>query len=285
LKDKQQIIQYNGMSETGEGDVSRKGLPIIVGGCHRSGTSLVRFMLDAHSRIYCGPEVKFFLDFYSDYLNDPVQPARFMTSARRMLPKQQLFKVLGRSFVVLHERAAARAGKPRWADKNPENVLYLEDWQRLLSENWVLVHVVRNPLDTLASLKEAKFNPLVIPSELGARIDLYKRYTQAGLDFGKLHPERYYRVVYERLVDRPKSVTSSLMDWLEESFETEQLDFNSVHHQKGLEDRKVRKTTRVHAESVGRWKKLLMPSEVEQIYRECGPLWQRIVDDPDYGSH
>ena len=31
-------------------------LPIIVGGCFRSGTSLVRRLLNAHSRIFCGPD-------------------------------------------------------------------------------------------------------------------------------------------------------------------------------------------------------------------------------------
>ena len=182
------------MSKTRKGDGLRKDPPIIIGGFYRSGTTLVRYILDTHSRIYCGPEVKFFLDFYGDYLNDPIRPARFMTSARNMLPEKQLLRVLGRTFVVLHEKAAARAGKPRWADKTPENVLYLEDWQLLLDDNWVFVHVVRNPLDTLASLRGVKFSPQVISPELGARIDLYKRYTQAGLDFGRLHPGRYYRV-------------------------------------------------------------------------------------------
>ena len=50
--------------------MSRNTWPIIVGGCHRSGTSLVRRLLNAHSRIYCGPEVKFFRDFFKDERDD-----------------------------------------------------------------------------------------------------------------------------------------------------------------------------------------------------------------------
>ncbi|MBI3997802.1 MAG: sulfotransferase [Armatimonadetes bacterium] len=53
--------------------VSRKSWPIIIGGCPRSGTSLVRRILNAHSRIYSGPEVKFFRDFSGDYPNDPLR--------------------------------------------------------------------------------------------------------------------------------------------------------------------------------------------------------------------
>lgn len=47
--------------------------------------------------------------------------------------------------------------------KNPENILYFKDWQQLLGDRWILVQVVRNPLDTLASIKEMRF-PLTIPT-------------------------------------------------------------------------------------------------------------------------
>jgi hypothetical protein len=45
--------------------------PIIIGGCHRSGTSLLRRILNARSRIHCGPEIKFLRDFHGDYYGDP----------------------------------------------------------------------------------------------------------------------------------------------------------------------------------------------------------------------
>lgn len=61
--------------------------PIVVGGCYRSGTSLVRRLLDSHPCIHCGPEVKFFRDFYADYIDveDPISHLRFMVTARTLL--------------------------------------------------------------------------------------------------------------------------------------------------------------------------------------------------------
>lgn len=262
-------------SEGSQETPAQNTLPIIVGGCYRSGTSMLRRMLNAHPRIYCGPEVKFFRDFYGDYVNDPIRHGRFLSSARRMLSDTVLLRVLGQSFVTLHKWAAARAEKPRWADKNPENVLYLEDWQQLLGDDWLFVHMVRNPLDTLASIKEAEF-PRVIPPELDKRIEIYKRYTQAGLDFAERHPERYYRVVYEEMAEQPERVLSELMQWLGEELDPVQLDFNSANHQKGLEDPKVSHTTTVHSGSVGRWKELLTAEEADEITRECEPLWRQV---------
>jgi hypothetical protein len=252
--------------------------PIIVGGCHRSGTSLLRRILDAHSRIFCGPEVKFFQDFYSGYVQDPIRHGRFFTTARMALPEAELLELFGSAFVKLHERAAARAGKVRWADKCPENVVYLDDWARLLGDRWLFVHVVRNPLDTLASIKEIRF-PFAIPSGLGARIDFYKRYFEAGLAFGAAAPDRYHRIVYEELVREPRTTLEGLHEWLGEVFELEQLSFNARPHQNGLEDPKVGRTERIHDESVGRWRQVLDDDEAAEIVERCAVLWRQIDAD------
>lgn len=258
--------------------MSRNRWPVVVGGCHRSGTSLVRRILNAHPRVHCGPEVKFFRDLAGDYQHDPLRHLRFTASARALVSEADLLEVLGGAFIALHERAAERAGKPRWADKNPDNLLYLDRWQNLLGDRWLLVHVVRNPLDTLASIKEARF-PLSIPPELEARIHFYRRYTQAGLDFGTANPDRYYRLVYEELVESPEAAVARLMEWLGERFDPAQLSFNDVPQGGGLEDPKVAATSGIHSESIGRWAQALSPGEQRTISRETRDLWE--VIDPD----
>ena len=249
--------------------------PIIVGGCYRSGTSLVRRLLNAHSRINCGPEVKFFRDFYADYFCDPVKHLRFTTSARTLLPESELLQILGQAFIAMQERAAERADKPRWADKNPENVLYLNQWQALLGNNWALVHVVRNPLDTLASMKEHPF-PHTLPADLEDRIEVYLRYNEAALDFEECHSDRYYRVRYEHLVSSPEQALPALMTWLNERFEPQQLSFNEAPRQDGLEDPKIGMTSAIHNNSVGRWKTVLANVEIETILRETTASWLRL---------
>jgi hypothetical protein len=254
--------------------------PIIVGGCHRSGTSLVRRLLNAHSRIYCGPEVKFFQDFYGDYVNDPVRHARFFASAQALLPQAELLEVFGQAYVTLQARAARRAGKLRWADKNPGNVLHLADWGRLLGDNWFFVHVVRNPLDTLASIKESNF-PVAIPADFRARIAFYRRYTEAGLDFSRAHPGRSVRLRYEDLVRSPRATLEDFMQRLGEAWEPAQLQFNATHHQPGLEDPKIASTTGIHADSLCRWPIQFTPGEASAIWRQTEDLWCSIAPDVD----
>jgi Sulfotransferase family len=254
----------------------RNRWPIVVGGCHRSGTSLVRRVLNAHSRIFCGPEVKFFRDFYGHYKDDPIRHLRFFQTARTVLQEEELLDIFGKAFAEMHGRAAERAGKARWADKNPENVLYLSQWQRLLGNEWLMIHVVRNPLDTLASMKEARF-PLSLPEKLEERIEFYRHYTTAGLEFGKANPDRYCGLIYEKLVRSPEPELPKLMTWLGEEFEAGQLDFNrEPKSEHGLEDRKIAATTEIHGKSVGRWSSILNSREIKKIRAATDSLWSQI---------
>ncbi|MGE5140480.1 MAG: sulfotransferase family protein [Rudaea sp.] len=253
-------------------------MPIIIGGCHRSGTSLLRRIINAHSRIYCGPEIKLFRDLYNDYYYERLVHERFLSTAQSVLSRYELLDMLGPVWIDIHTRAAAQAGKPRWADKNPENIVYAQVWERLLGDQWLLVHIVRNPLDTLASIKEARFDN-TIPPNLHGRIDFYRRYNEAGLKLAAEMQSRYYRLAYEELVMYPEETLGKLMEWLGEEFEISQLDFNRTPVQKGTEDPKIRETTKIHQQSVGRWPDILMPEEAAVVRHELEPLWKQF--DPE----
>ncbi len=253
--------------------------PIVVGGCHRSGTSLVRRILNAHSRIYCGPEIKFFRDFYADYFQDGIAHLRFTATARAMLPENEALEILGAAFVRMHEQAARNHAKARWADKCPENVLYLEQWQRLLGEDWCFVHVARNPLDVLASMAEAGFD-LTIPTDFEARVAFWRTYTEAALQFAERHPERCYRLWYEALAAEPQREIERLMAWLGERCEPAQLSYNSAAaHQSGLEDPKVAAADAVHDRSTGRWREALSEAQARLARERTAGLWERLCAD------
>jgi len=229
--------------------------PVIIGGFYRSGTSLVRRIFDSHPNFYCGPELKFFKDFYADYLADPLAHVRYFSSARAMgLKENQLLDVFGRSFIECHELAAKKYGKRRWADKNPENILYLEQWRRLLGDNFVFIHVVRNPLDALASLNEIGFKKTV-PESFDAKIALYDQYLKAAFEFQQNNHVETILLHYEDLVTEPRNTLSKLFQRLGESFEERILElFYLPERNPGLEDPKVSETRNIHVDSIDRWK-------------------------------
>ncbi len=241
-----------------------KEIPIIVGGFYRSGTSLTRRLLDAHSRIHCGPEVKFFKDLRGDYLDDPLGHVRFFSTLPSLgLELDEIRDIFGRAFIEAHELATHKAGKVRWADKNPENVLYLEQWKHLLPGGFAFIHVVRHPLDVLASLLEIGF-PRAVPATFEDKIKFLKTFVDAGSQYETLHPSMSFRVRYEELVAAPTTTLKSLFNWLGEDFEPQVLDsFSHAERRRGIEDPKVTMSKTVHDRSVGRWRTDLTSEQLE----------------------
>ena len=248
-----------------------KNIPIIVGGFYRSGTSLVRRLLDSHSRIHCGPEVKFFKDFYGDYLQDDLHHVRlFRTLSTLGLVEEEMLSIFGRAFVESHELAARKAGKVRWADKNPENVFYLKQWSQLLPGGFVFIQIVRNPLDALASLKEIGFHKAV-PAAFVDKVRLLKKFLDEGQIYAEQHPETSLTLCYEDIVRVPEATLEYLFTWLGETFEPEVLQrYFLPERGDGIEDPKVKMTHNVHDHSIGRWHKDLTPEEIKAIQSILG---------------
>lgn len=247
--------------------------PIIIGGFYRSGTSLLRRLLDSHHHIYCGPEVKFFRDFYGNYLKDELAHLRLFSTIRTMgLNEKTLLEVFGKAFIECHSLAAKKAGKRRWADKNPENVLYLDQWHTLLEGELMFVNVIRNPLDALASLNEAGFKK-TIPQEFVRKMALYKKYLEKTYAFIEKYPELSFTIRYEDLTINPRETLTELLSFLGESYDEAMLqEFFSHHRKAGIEDPKVAKTRSIHTQSIHRWKKDLSEEQIYECQKHLG-LW------------
>jgi hypothetical protein len=119
--------------------------------------------------------------------------------------------------------------------------------------------------------------PLTLPSELDARIRLFLDLHAAGLRFGEQYPERYLRIHYEALSKHPEQALSSLMRWLGESPEPRQFSFNSVEHQTGLEDPKIRSTSGILTSRIGGWREVLSDAQADVIRAATAGLWTRLA--------
>ena len=78
-------------------------LPVIIGGFYRSGSSLLRRLIDSHSSFHCGPEVKFFEDFYGDYLADDLRHVRlFSTLTALGLTESEMLFIAASEWFYIH---------------------------------------------------------------------------------------------------------------------------------------------------------------------------------------
>lgn len=252
-------------------------VPIIIGGFYRSGTSLLRRIIDSHSRIHCPPEIKFFKDFYGDYLDDHLHHVRFFSTVRSLgLSDSELLKIYGKAFITSHEIAAKKCNKKRWADKNPENLLNLDEWYELLDGKMFFIFMFRNPMDTIASLLEIGF-PKTVPPSLQKKVDLFCTHMYKGIVFIEKHPDITFCLKYEDLVEQPRDELIKLFNFIGEKFEDVVLtDFISEKRGRGIEDPKICFERSIHTKSVNRWQKDLTREQLDFILHRCADIIEKL---------
>src|ERR1044071_4906702 len=89
--------------------------PVFLVGCHRSGTTLLRYLLDAHPDMACPPESKFIagLEAFVEY---PQAETGLLTLGFSMEDIRAELRRVIESFLGGYAR---RQGKRRWVDKTP----------------------------------------------------------------------------------------------------------------------------------------------------------------------
>jgi len=249
----------------------QRSWPLIVGGCHRSGTSLLRHLLNGHPNIFCPAEIKFFMDILCQYPDDPYSHLRLgRTIASLGLPQEVWLREFGAAFVRCYNLAAAKHNKSRWADKAPENTINIEYWEQLLGERFFFVFMVRHPFDTVASLFEARMNK-VIPLDLEGKAKHVASYVTSARQYAMKNPNRTVTIRYEDIVVDTASTLTRALERIGEDFHQVMIDdVFADFHGLGLEDRKLRHHTEITSRNVGRWKRDFNEEEVGQLRRHLG---------------
>lgn len=220
--------------------------PIFVLGVPRSGTTLLRTILDSHSAIACGPEtpwlgahqprsVQGLLNFLRDerqgYCASFGMPREVATDAARRLVSD------------LMGAYAASRGKRRWAEKTPDNVLFADFLFEMFPEARA-VHLVRDGLDTAASTSIVAEHRKGISAWHERNLSLGPGVAVANTPFAALLRWRHWngvvsrslegraslRVRYEELVSEPERTVRAVMSHIGEPFEPGMLDYARHEH-------------------------------------------------------
>lgn len=246
---------------------------VVIGGTPRSGTTLVRRILDRHPSLCCGPETSILLP--GGMRVEQVAwaykwPSAELDALMATSPSQGAF-VDG-----FAERYRGQRGRPRWAEKTPLNVLCF-DWVLERFPQARLVHVIRDGRDVVCSMRQhpdRRWVDGVAVKELRSRsVDAYMRRwvrdTAAGV--GRRGDARYIEVRYEDLVADPERVMRGLFEALEEPWVPDVL-VEKVP--KG--GKRAHAGSRITTTSVGRWRDDLTADERMRVQSIGGALLERL---------
>ncbi|MBX5461882.1 MAG: sulfotransferase [Steroidobacteraceae bacterium] len=241
--------------------------PIFVGGVPRSGTTLLRVILDTHPNISCGPELRVVPALANLWVAARTSGQPLLSQAYGV-DEEQLRLIFADLIMAFLRPAWQASAKPRVAEKTPWNLTVFPHLRRLFPES-PLIHVIRDGRDVVTSrLERDRAAAGSAPFDAVQVASVRAREWVQGMEIRKSileDPElarRYHELRYEDLVRSPEEVLRGVFAFVGEPYDPAVLSFHRVPREvSGSEEwsaEAVRKPISEH--SIGRWRERLEPA-------------------------
>lgn len=268
--------------------------PLLVLGVRRSGTTLLRVMLDRHPRLAV-PDESYFVPQLARRHRDPVDPDEFVEDLRR-LPTIREWEIdpdavrgrlrggmtTGQAIAAVYEQYAADRGKERWGDKTPMYMQYLPLLERLFPDA-LYVDLVRDGRDAALSFLSM---PRGIVTETWAHprtaADFacqWRTEVAAARALGRrVGPRRYLPVRYEELVAEAEGTLRRICEFASLPYDgvmlgyAEEVDVSGKPHQQSLK--------RPPTPGLRDWRTAMSREDVAAFEEVAGDL----LDELGYGA-
>jgi hypothetical protein len=252
--------------------------PVFVLGVHRSGTTLLRLILDSHPNIACPPE-SFFLAPLAGVAADD----KAMEGLTAMgFDREQVMRRLRETASYFFETYAASKGKRRWADKTPSYLDCLGFLEALFGPKSQYVLIFRHGLDVACSIAQMEIREVTphVRACGGDRFAGAAHYWAAQceklLEFQRRLPQRCFELRYEELTTDPEPHLRRMFGFLREPWHPEVLRFHEEPHDHwiGLQDSKAA-ASRGFRPQTGAWRE--QPAQVVRaMLREAKPTMEKL---------
>jgi len=250
--------------------------PVLIAGCGRSGTSLLRTLLDAHPEVYIPSESLFIPDYLRDGDGVPRPLLKTLLFNEPQLrcwytgPAELLESTAG-TIAAAHERMARLHGAGTWGQKTPRFVRHRELIDQHLGPcRWLLIF--RDPRAVCASMRKSHQHTHSVRNACAR----WKRDNQDIVNFIKrpdAKPHNVHLVRYESLVEEPEHVLSGIFGFLELPLVPLQELVQSARPiffpGSRFEINTIRDSVLPDTERISDWRSNLPPQDISYIENAC----------------
>ncbi len=234
-------------------------------------------ILDTHPRIACGPELKVIPALAKLWLE-------FQTAHRPVLESYHLSeaevnRLFARLIAELLDSYRLKAGKPRVAEKSPNNVFYFPHLHVLFPES-PLVHVIRDGRDVVCSLLSMNWvesvtgEPLTYTRSAAAAAAYWAEAVRSGRKLleNEDSRRRYLELRYEDVVNRPEETLRALFEFIEEPWDAEVLEYHRHKRDLAGESSAEQVARKLYTSAAGRWERDLRLEDKDAVKAAAGDL-------------
>ena len=216
--------------------------PIFLLGCFRSGTSLLRLILDSHPNLNCPPETKFLLPI-AGLLEEPAYLQGAVSLGYDIEFVRAQFAGLFRSFHVGNMLAHK---KKRWIDKTPDYVTIVPFLEWLFGQECQFILLYRHGLDVAKSMTGLGPGPVSIEDheKLEENLEFWMRASRAMKDLEGRRPSQCFPLRYEDLCAIQEPLVRELLAFLGEPWDDNVMQWHKKGHetQGGMMDKSAMRT-------------------------------------------
>ncbi|MHA1758745.1 MAG: sulfotransferase family protein [Promethearchaeota archaeon] len=211
--------------------------PIIIGGCGRSGTTLLHSILSSHPKIYAIPsETTVFCPTAYGHLQKPLDISKINFNA-----PFDMKSFYGKCF---NQKIPWHCN--RWCEKTPRNVLFFKRILEYFGKHIKLINIVRDGRDVILSTHPSN------PQKFWINPERWINDVAAGLKFIN-HPQ-VFTLRYEDLVLNSKKTIKEMCEFLDINSCQEILDWHKYATYR-KDPSLIGEINKLHPESINKWKK------------------------------
>lgn len=271
--------------------------PVFIGGCDRSGTTLLGSMLGAHSQCLCVPESQFFMGLLRQkgYPDSEKEACSLLDQIRddprfiiwetdlgvfrsRVSQPVELSAQMILFVVAEYGRSHAKPEYDYWIDHTPSNAKYIKTLLDLFPHG-KFIHIVRDGRAVAASLLSLLWGPHSIDKAAYYWLRSLSPGLAAEISLGS---DRAKRVKFEDLVRRPEKTVTEICEFLGLTYEPMMIEGKGFTPPAFTKQQHSLIGHRPDVERISAWEDSLSAREVEIFESISGDMLTLLAYRPKY---
>ncbi|MDJ0553987.1 MAG: sulfotransferase [Microcoleaceae cyanobacterium MO_207.B10] len=214
--------------------------PIFILGVPRSGTTLLRMMIDSHPEIMCGPEAHWITNEELGWAPSLRSLTLFLTQnqwgvakAFKGVDEDLIYQLMANLINEIMSTSARSHGKIRWAEKTPRNIIAAPFLYKLFPHA-KFIYIYRDGRDVaLSTIGKWKTITIAEKKVKNNYRNALKRWVEWNKKFKKDAKKiglNYISIRYEDLATSPQEEMAKLLDFIEVEWSDKVLSPHESEH-------------------------------------------------------